>query len=227
VQAGSRSCRVPTYGPVGHVQVGLMISRSPNALGRALGAPYVRTCEHPGADNATCGRIRRSGLDRRSSGLVTRHCASRALLRSSAGPRLRGAGHASLTAWPPQDDVHRQVSHPRSRPSTGIADRSPTSDRVRLSDDLAFRLRSGQAGESFVQIRDEVIARHAGRCVGAERTREYTDIPSVKMSPGAPDLPPGSNRAVAKPSGLGSWDALRGTLYVEAMYGDQRGFPAA
>jgi hypothetical protein len=53
------------------------------------------------------------------------------------------------------------------------------------------------------------------------------DIPSVKMSPGAPDLPPGSNRAVAKPSGLGSWDALRGTLYVEAMYGDQRGFPAA
>jgi hypothetical protein len=79
VRAGSRSCRVPTYGPVGHVQVGLMISRSPNALGRALGAPYVRTCEHPGADNATCGRIRRSGLDRRSSGLVTRDTAPVAL----------------------------------------------------------------------------------------------------------------------------------------------------
>jgi hypothetical protein len=110
VRAGSRSCRGPTYGPVGHVQVGLMISRSPNALGRALGAPYARTCEHPGAANATCGRIRRSGLDRRSSGLVMRTLRQSRSTSILSGPRLRGAGHAALTAWPPQDDVHSGVT---------------------------------------------------------------------------------------------------------------------
>jgi hypothetical protein len=41
-----------------------------------------------------------------------------------------------------------QVSHPRSRPSTGIADRSPMSDRVRLSDDRAFSLRRGPSPQS-------------------------------------------------------------------------------